>query len=459
MWNFEQIKSQVESVISYSQNIDNPYLDELMSTWLEAKRDFIEAMDGELIYEHPEKVSFPLGDHEQATRINNFIELVENRWENFDLAAFIDAMRTGFFNNLTPQDYVYNGKKIKKGTKLVKAFKYFEANKCALTDIQNAASRVIQENKIEGTMCLSVHPLDYLSVSENTYNWRSCHALDGEYRSGNLSYMVDKSTVVCYLKSDKEEVLPNFPFEWNSKKWRVLIYLSNDWHMMMAGRQYPFSTDIGLNFIKNQLLSDSGISKNSNWSNWHGELFSTLAFQNGDGTFYLDAEYVPVGGKLLELSELVQDAPGSMQFNDLLKSSCYKPLYAYRMYDTRPWLWGAPETGETTYNTRFKIGGEVKCIRCGNHPIVISESMQCIECEERYGTLDTDDFGYCSCCGRHFYLEDAHYVNDEPVCEQCYHSETRQCERCGDVVYSNEITFDKKLEQYICTCCHEELYD
>ena len=104
MWNFEQIKSQVESVISYSQNIDNPYLDELMSTWLEAKRDFIEAMDGELIYEHPEKVSFPLGDHEQATRINNFIELVENRWENFDLAAFIDAMRTGFFKNLTPQD-------------------------------------------------------------------------------------------------------------------------------------------------------------------------------------------------------------------------------------------------------------------------------------------------------------------------------------------------------------------
>ena len=28
---------------------------------------------------------------------------------------------------------------------------------------------------------------DYLSLSENAFNWRSCHALDGEYRAGNLS--------------------------------------------------------------------------------------------------------------------------------------------------------------------------------------------------------------------------------------------------------------------------------
>ena len=426
---------------------------------MEAKRDFIEAMNGELIYEHPEKIAFPLNQRERESRINQFIEAVECRWNNYDLAAFIDAMREGFFDNLTPQDYTYGKKKIKKGTKLVKAFKYFETNKCALTDIQNYASRVIQEDKIEGRLCLSVHPLDYLSISENTYNWRSCHALDGEYRSGNLSYMVDKSTVICYLRADKEEVLPNFPFEWNSKKWRVLIYLSNDWHMVMAGRQYPFTTDIGLNFVREHLLSESGLSKNSHWTSWHGELLDSLAFAHGDGAFYLDAEYVPVGGKLIELGELVQDAHGSMQFNDLLRSSCYKPLYSYRIYNNRSFLWGGPETGETTYNTRFKIGGEVMCLRCGKHPIAISESMQCIKCEENYGTLDTDDFGYCSCCGRHFYLEDAHYVNDEPVCEQCYHSETRQCERCGYVVYNSEITFDKKLEQYICTCCHEELYD
>lgn len=84
---------------------------------------------------------------------------------------------------------------------------------------------LIQEDKVTGILCLSIHPLDYLSLSENTYNWRSCHALDGEYRAGNLSYMMDNTTVVCYLKGEDEAELPHFPAEvkWNSKKWRMLL--------------------------------------------------------------------------------------------------------------------------------------------------------------------------------------------------------------------------------------------
>ena len=89
--------------------------------------------------------------------------------------------------------------------KLVRAFKFFETDKELLNEIQSVASMIIQEDKIEGTLCLSVHPLDFISSSENTHNWRSCHALDGEYRAGNLSYMLDKTTVMCYLNSIKEE--------------------------------------------------------------------------------------------------------------------------------------------------------------------------------------------------------------------------------------------------------------
>ena len=42
---------------------------------------------------------------------------------------------------------------------------------------------------MEGYLYLSIHPLDYLSISETNHGWRSCHALDGEYRNGNLSYL------------------------------------------------------------------------------------------------------------------------------------------------------------------------------------------------------------------------------------------------------------------------------
>lgn len=135
-----------------------------------------------------------------------------NTWGCYELADFIDKQSDGFFSNITVEDFTTNsGKTIKKGTKLVKSFKYFIPESRRLEDIQNEASRIIQEDKIEGTFCLSVHPLDFLSSSETTYNWRSCHSLDGDYRAGNLSYIMDKSTIVCYLKGDKNEKLPRFP--------------------------------------------------------------------------------------------------------------------------------------------------------------------------------------------------------------------------------------------------------
>lgn len=426
----------------------------MFEKWAAAKADFIKAMDGNLIYEFPEKITFSLDQREKKMRINDFIYDLEHLWDNDDLANFICAMKDGFFNNTVLYDYTYNNKVIKKGMKLIKAFKFFEKNKNALTDIQNRASRILQEDKIEGTLCLSVHPLDYLSVSENTYNWRSCHSLDGDYRSGNLSYMVDESTVICYLKSDKDEYLPNFPFKWNSKKWRVLLFFSTDWNMVIAGRQYPFETDVGLKFILANLLPQSGVSKNCFWSPWHDEKLGRLSFSDEKGYFYLNHQYVPIGGELVKVKDLIIDNPGSMQFNDLLKSTCYDFVYAYRHYGaSRDPFWGR-EQGETEPGvTKFLIGGGVPCLRCGKREIEVSESMHCIECEEEYGNLIDDDFGYCACCNRHIYLENAHWIDDDALCDQCYISETATCDRCGDVVYKNNITFDRERNEYVCNDC------
>ena len=115
----------------------------------------------------------------------------------------------------------------------------------------------IQENKVTGTLCFSVHPLDFLSSSENNYNWRSCHALDGEYRAGNLSYMLDKSTIICYLKGAEKVKLPLFPeyIPWNNKKWRVLLHFSENWDIIFAGRQYPFESEEGIEIVRTLLLS------------------------------------------------------------------------------------------------------------------------------------------------------------------------------------------------------------
>ena len=82
MVDMKRIREDFDKVISYSQGISNPKTEELFDRWLEAKRDFIEAMDGRLIYTIPHKVSFELSYKEKMNRVNEFIESVSMTWRN-----------------------------------------------------------------------------------------------------------------------------------------------------------------------------------------------------------------------------------------------------------------------------------------------------------------------------------------------------------------------------------------
>lgn len=448
----EEIKRDFAKVIEYSQGIENPKLDQLFKDWYEAKKDFIHAFGGKLICELPEEVHFELGESEKKYRAEEFIHLIESRWENYKLAKFLEDNWDGFFKNevVTPCE-LPGGKKIPKGMKLVKAFKYFEEDKTALTDIQNYASRIIQENKVVGHLCFSVHPLDFLSSSENDYNWRSCHSLDGEYRAGNLSYMVDKSTIICYLKSENNVKLPNFPEDvpWTNKKWRMLLFFSNDMSMMFAGRQYPFTTVTGPDIVR-QNLHNVGLFKD--WSEWNSVKVTRVTDDNGT-VFHLKTTYVPVGGVLRPIDEVIKNGEHGMHFNDLLNSSCYSPIYSF---NSRGLLWTGSE-GRSRPNTHFVIGGPVYCMDCGQYEITISETMRCVSCEEAHGDLNTDDFGYCSCCGRHVYFDNVTWVGDDPVCDHCLSSQASTCSDCEEWFYNDDLIYDRETGGNYCHRCYNRL--
>ena len=459
--NLAKIKEDFDKVISWSQNIPEPKTEWLFDGWMDAKRDIIEVFGGNYIYEYPEKVSFELGPKEKHDRVMHFAQHVENQWGYSQLADFIENQESGFFDNITVSDYrAWNGKMIKKGTKLVRAFKHFINNERSLTDIQNEASRIIQEDKIEGTLCLSVHPLDFLSLSENTYNWRSCHALDGEYRAGNLSYMLDKHTIICYLKATDTAKLPSFPDDvlWNSKKWRVLLYFSSDWKMIFAGRQYPFETSVGINFVLKNVLPTAKLIDNDNryqWTDWNNTLIDKVGLTNGIGIIFNSA-YVPIGNDLISLEDLVQNDPGSKHYNDVLYSSCYKPIYAFR-YLTNLWEEGGMSiTTKTT--TTFMLGGKTYCLWCGEEECLTgADTMMCEKCELEHGSSDNEIFTYCGCCGRRIFADDAYGIGDEDICEDCYDKHASKCERCGEVVWNENIHFHEDTDSYVCEDCLYEL--
>lgn len=470
-----EIKEQFDKVIAWAYpTIGEPKTDKLFETWKENKKEIIDAFGGKLIYEIPEKVTFELDNEAKTRRVNQFIDYLEN-CGYVDLSNFIHAQREGFYKNTVIEEYKTCNTKtpiITKNTKLVKAFKYFIDNEKELNELQSKASQIIQENKIEGTLCFSVHPLDYLSISENNYNWRSCHALDGEYCAGNLSYMMDKSTVICYLKGENEVKLPNFPEEvkWNNKKWRVLLYLANDWKMIYAGRQYPFSTDTGMKLILDKCLNKNVIphpnldswSKpgyRAKWSDWSDYAIKNKVKNKISDTMTIQYDlydsYIPMGGELISLHNIVKDAEGSKHFNDVLKSSFYEPMYTQLVENG---YWSNDDIYHScASHSRFTIGAYTHCLRCGKEEVFEGGStLMCYDCELKYGDTENDSFGFCSKCGTRIDMENAYWYEDEPYCNDCYHNMGEECDNCGCLYPTEEMLYDEANDQYFCRWCTEE---
>lgn len=431
-----RIRKQFEHVIEYSQDIPNVNCGQLFKDWFKAKRFFIEKFGG-LTYEVG-PVQADLTGKQKIDKVDQFCATISSRFNKPRLADFIWRNKDGFFDNTVLE----GTDDIPKGMKLLKAFKFFCDDEEILKEMQNLASTYIQENKLTGTLCLSVHPLDYISSSENTYNWRSCHALDGEYRAGNISYMLDECTVVCYIKADGEHKLPRFPQDvpWNSKKWRMLLFVSKERNMMFAGRQYPFGVGKVLDIIRNVARDIELVNirregfwgpdeELTQWSDYWIKDFPVNDSKIGLKNWFIMGS----GHRLKRRDKLIQDAEGSKHYNDLLYSSFYVPYWCYVI-----------ERGKMCPNndSSFVIGGKTKCLCCGEHEVFGADSFTCGECYD-----NNYDVYFCCECGDR--ITDGIWIDDEIYCSHCADRYLTQCPACG-------YYFRPTGDETVCPACQEE---
>jgi hypothetical protein len=437
------IQSQVEQVLQYSQNIDKLDLTNLIDRWYESKQFFIEAFGDKCIYESPHKITFHMSEENKKAKLDNFIATLYPV-DLYPLSRYLMTRSTDeFFSNTVLQEYEYDGEIIPKGMKLLRSFKYFISDADRLFQIQQLASAIIAEDKVEGYPCISVHPLDYLSASENNYNWRSCHALDGEYKAGNLSYMCDKSTIVCYIKGDDDNViLPRFPesVPWNSKKWRMFFFLADEHNALYAGRQYPFTLDEVM-YIFRDMLFEKLEYHPYHWSDWHNDKLDRYQYKDASNEYMEFTHYqpqVPIGGKFYGEHDLITDVEGSRHFNDLLYSSFYIPYYSWRH--------------TSRYPIHFTLGSKVKCICCDTEEPVHGQ-MVCYSCGQKHHILK--NYRVCNCCGEEIEEEAGYWIRGGTtfVCEDCFNSETSSCESCGEVYYSSELVYDEEEDRWLCPHC------
>lgn len=409
------IKEQVYDVLS--QYVISPNIDNLIDTWYRNKVFFLDRFNGP-IYECPDPVQVELTEGEKCDLYMDFLSSIgDERIKSFFCSYNMDEFFENRFEKTT-KVYIYNPDTreedpypVTKGAKALKTFSqifhsvhFFGIDDETIRYWQDAASMVIQKQKIKGHFCLSVHPLDFLSLSENAENWRSCHSLDGDYRAGNLEYIQDKSTFVIYLKAAKDKKITRFPdwLPWNSKKWRTLMFLTTDRTLLFAGRSYPFSSDQLLNKGK-EIFSKLTYYNSTPWTDKCISTFNfTDSFNRG-----LQYRYYPVGNILRTMYDIC-DIPTHgrvyepLGFNDLLYSHHYVPKYCYlsdpNLYDKGScytqdeWEAYFLFTDRTTTKTKLDLHPLVKCLHCGEYYIANHESFVCDNClEEGYGNLASDE--------------------------------------------------------------------
>lgn len=248
----------------------------------------------------------------------------------------------------------------------------------------------MQENTLEGNLYLSVDPLDFLTASENNDNWRTCHSLDGEYRSGNLNLMTDEVTLVAYLASPKQERL-KCGITWNSKKWRMFVHVNNN--CVYYDRQYPF-------FSKTLLQETAKFFKN-----FYAEpvIAQTKQICYKEKTRKINT--ISFKDSIVPAKEVL-DITDYLGYSDLLYSSAYSPIVCLSKKNKNN-------------NIKIKIGKKAPCVCCGKNPIAYNYSLLCKQCIIKHKAYE-DYFLTCENCGRRFYpTDEIYWKGNIPYCKNC----------------------------------------
>lgn len=393
-YNFENLTKQVKDIFQYNWGCPDDelvHVDEMMREWEKNKHHIYKAFNNQLIYELPAEQTIHISSDTKKSKVRELCDWIEENMFDvpncFDLIDFIEEIGEDLFYNVLKYDYGFfdveadTEKLVKSGSKITKAFKHFISDKNVLTEIQNRVSVILQEDTITGKICFSIHPLDFLSMSNNIYNWTTCQELrEGERRMGTLSYMLDTSSFVCYIKGADGIKLPIFPehIPWNSKRWRVLLHTNIHHSIFMIGRQYPFELEPMANHILEtlpEIFKDIGFI-----SNWQRE--KTILNEYGDAM----EGYFNIFNSVFLKERIVLMHPHSLNYNDLLYSSVYEPQLCY-------------DTINYGNITPMFVGNRVKCFKCGVADIETSVSHLCANCFNEKYSNEVYPYHFCSICG------------------------------------------------------------
>lgn len=280
--------------------------------------------------------------------------------------------------------------KIEDGMKAIKAvsklWKLVDGDPEILEKFRLIHSQVLNRKNYRGELCLSIHPMDFMTMSDNANGWSSCMSWcgEGEYRAGTVEMMNSESVIVAYLKSGTETMLDG---EWNSKKWRSLYVVDENFIVPVKG--YPYqSSEIDKEVLK-----------------WLAELAAAnCQWEYGD-------------------VETVKYERGTFITGQHPRKTHFSTYTMYCDFGARDEFYGIFNKtflcGEDLYS--FCYSGPRQCMYCGetdcNRDFDEPSDLICCECGDSYSNYIT-----CDCCGYRMNPDwDEYYEYDGAYyCLECY---------------------------------------
>lgn len=294
------------------------------------------------------------------------------------------------------------------------------------TDIETCRiihSQVLNSSDITGDLCLSIHPFDYITMSDNSYNWESCMTWTregdpGEYRIGTLEMMNSPCVVVAYIEG--KEPFEFGEYKWNNKKWRELFIV--DKNFISGIRAYPYQ----ITELEETILKElAEMAEKINFSHFEREIKETTPSHT------------------LQINNFSYKFTTHLMYNDYECHTCHY-LIAQN-----------PILNKETKIDYYCYSGVAYCLEC-NDPLTLEEmgeDTEFVTCNTCRGVIK------CNCCGDYIH-NNLRYINGEPVCSNC----AVLCNVCGNYVYADEADdfaiidrFDNYYYYDACPSCFKKL--
>lgn len=264
-------------------------------------------------------------------------------------------------------------------------------------------SQILNQKTLTGTLCLSIHPFDFMTMSDNSYNWDSCMNWEhpGCYRTGTIEMMNSPYMVLAYLKGSDPYRVGSYQWEGN-KKWRQLIVVHP--HAITDIKGYPYHSDALSSMALDWIRELASVNLGWNVSYDPIEYNPYEYFSHKDGHTYL------------------YDFSFTRMYNDFCTSNTNHKIIIPQGWQT--------EEYEKEY---IELSGPNICVCCGE------EWDPCEGNEDMVMCWDCDPGPRCSCCNELLCDDESYYVDGDCLCPVCYDEYADWCPIDEEYHYNDNL--------------------